>query len=96
MSGDILSLENDRQQGEPLIQPFMRGGKRVTQSEPLDRQRQRTLEQIARLPKSRRTLEHAPEYPVTVAEAIRNLAREVDAAQLRSDTREARAANKSV
>ena len=96
MSGDILTLEDDRQEGEPLIQPFMRGGKRVTPSEPLDKQRQRALEQIARLPKSRRTLEHAPEYPVAVSEAIRNLAREVDAAQLQSDAQEALAANKSV
>jgi nicotinate phosphoribosyltransferase len=95
MSGDILSLENDRQQGEPLIQPFMKGGKRTTPSEPLDELRKRALEQIDRLPKSRRTLEHAPEYPVTVSEAIRRLAQEVDAAQAESD-RQAAAGKKSV
>ncbi|HEY7316463.1 MAG TPA: nicotinate phosphoribosyltransferase [Candidatus Binatia bacterium] len=95
MSGDILTLEDDRQEGEPLIQPFMRAGKRVVATEPLADLRKRALAQIAKLPKSRRTLEHAPEYPVIVSEAIRNLAREVDAAQLQSETQETAAANKS-
>jgi nicotinate phosphoribosyltransferase len=95
MSGDILTLEDDRQEGEPLIQPFMRAGKRVVATEPLADLRKRALAQIAKLPKSRRTLEHAPEYPVVVSEAIRNLAREVDAAQLQSETQETAAANKS-
>ena len=28
MAGDILSIENDEQSGEPLIQPVMRDGRR--------------------------------------------------------------------
>ena len=95
MAGDILSLENDRQEGEPLIQPFMKEGKRITPREPLDKLRQRALAQIDRLPKPRRTLAQAPEYPVTVSEAIRRLAQEVDAAQAASD-RQAAAEKKSV
>jgi nicotinate phosphoribosyltransferase len=82
MSGDVLTLEDDRQEGEPLIQLFMRGGQRVSPGIPLERLREQALDQIRRLPQSHLTIERAPEYPVTVADAIRNLAREVDAAQL--------------
>jgi nicotinate phosphoribosyltransferase len=82
MRADILSLENDPQEGEPLIQPFMKGGRRIRASEPLSKLRERALEQINRLPRSLRQLEHEPDYRVTVSDAIRNLAREVDAAQL--------------
>jgi nicotinate phosphoribosyltransferase len=82
MRADILSLENDPQEGEPLIQPFMKGGKRITASEPLSKLRERALAQITRLPRSLRQLEHEPDYRVAVSDAIRNLAREVDAAQL--------------
>ena len=52
MAGDILSLENDWQEGEPLIQPFMKEGKRITPREPLDKLRQRALAQIDRLPQA--------------------------------------------
>jgi nicotinate phosphoribosyltransferase len=82
MQGDVLSLENDQREGEPLIQPFMTKGQRVSAREALDKLRGRALDQIKRLPKPLRTLEYAPEYPVIVSNAIRELAREVDAAQL--------------
>jgi len=82
MVGDILSLENECHEGEPLLHCFMRGGKRVAASVPLHKLREHALEQVRRLPQSLLTLEHAPEYAVTVSEALRNLAREVDAAQL--------------
>ena len=48
------------------------------------RQRKRALAEIKRLPRSLLTLDHAPNYPVTVSEALRNLAEQVDAAQFGS------------
>jgi len=81
MAGDTLSLDDDRQEGEPLIELFMKAGERTSAGDPLNKLRQRALEQIDRLPRRLRVLEQAPDYPVVVAEAVRNLAWEVDAAQ---------------
>jgi nicotinate phosphoribosyltransferase len=81
MLGDVLTLEDDPQQGKPLLQLFVKDGQRVSASEPLARTRERVLNGIQQLPRSLLTLEHAPEYPVTVSQAIRSLAQEVDARQ---------------
>jgi nicotinate phosphoribosyltransferase len=78
---DILSLEGDQQEGEPLILPVMEGGRRLTPPEPLQRSRERALAELERLPEPLKGLEAAPIYPVTVAQALKNLASEVDALQ---------------
>jgi nicotinate phosphoribosyltransferase len=85
MRGDVLSLENDPQEGEPLIQPFMQDGTRLAASKPLNKLREHALEQIKRLPQRLRTLERDGEYPVTVADTIRRLAHLVDAEHGKSD-----------
>jgi nicotinate phosphoribosyltransferase len=85
MSGDILSLEEDRQEGEPLILPVMRAGKRLSSPVPLSRMRERTLNELQRLPEPLRALGSAPEYPVTVSRALRELAQEIDRIQLQSE-----------
>jgi len=82
MTGDVLTLEGDVQQGEPLIRQVMKAGRRVSAAESLQKLRQSTLAQIKRLPRSLLTLDHAPNYPVTVSEALRVLARQVDMYQL--------------
>ena len=84
MAGDMLSLEGDKVEGDRLIKRFMRAGSRASASEALEKIRERALAQIRRLPRALLTLDHAPEYPVTVSEAVRSLAREVDAAQMES------------
>jgi hypothetical protein len=35
MAGNVLTLHDDPQEGEPLLIPVLRGGKRVNLSEPL-------------------------------------------------------------
>jgi nicotinate phosphoribosyltransferase len=85
MSGDILSLDEDRQEGEPLIVPVMRAGKRLSAPVPLSKLRERTLKELERLPEPLRTLGLAPEYPVAVSRAVRELAREIDRVQLQSE-----------
>jgi len=81
MHNDILSLEGDQQEGEPLILPVMKGGRRLTPPEPLQRSRKRALAELQRLPEALKSLEAGPVYPVTVAQALKNLASEVDALQ---------------
>jgi nicotinate phosphoribosyltransferase len=81
MAEDILSLEGDPEVGQPLIELFMKAGRRINASEPLHGLRARSLDQIRRLPTSLLSLKTAPVYPVTVAESLRLMARQVDAAQ---------------
>jgi nicotinate phosphoribosyltransferase len=78
MIGDILTLEGDQQEGEALIQPFMHAGKRVAAPASLEALRERTLNELARLPQELRTLEKGPDYPVTVSQALSDLAKSVD------------------
>jgi nicotinate phosphoribosyltransferase len=81
MTGDILSVEGDGGVGEPLIRQFMKGGRRVSAGESLHDSRKRTLADIKRLPSSLLSLQGASDYPVVVSEALRDLARQVDADQ---------------
>jgi len=78
MIGDILTLEGDQQEGEALIQPVMHAGKRVAAPASLEALRERALNELARLPQELRTLEKGPEYPVTVSQALSDLAKAVD------------------
>jgi nicotinate phosphoribosyltransferase len=57
MSGDILSLETDKQPGETLIVPVMRSGKRLAPSPTLAQIRERAARDLARLPEALRKLE---------------------------------------
>lgn len=78
MCSDILTLEDDPQEGEPLIQPVMRAGKRLADATPLTTLRERTRNQLARLPQALRTLEKGPDYPVQISPALCDLAKAVD------------------
>jgi nicotinate phosphoribosyltransferase len=77
MRGDILSLETDKQPGEPLIEPVLRQGKRLAAAPTLAQIRERAARELARLPESLRRLE-AYDYPVTISEALKALAAEAD------------------
>jgi len=82
MCSDVLTLEDDPQEGEPLILPVMRGGRRLQASIPLAAVRERARNQLARLPPALRGLEKGPDYPVEVSAALRDLAKAVDEHQL--------------
>ena len=84
MIEDVLTLEGDQLEGEALIQPVMRAGRRLAPAVPLSESRARALRGLKSLPEALKKLEHAPVYSVRVAEAIQQLAREVDAKQLNS------------
>jgi nicotinate phosphoribosyltransferase len=78
MSGDTLTLESDRQSGEPLLAAVMRAGKRLAPVEPLADIRRRAAAQLAGLPAHLRRLDTEPPYPVTVAPALKTLVETVD------------------
>jgi nicotinate phosphoribosyltransferase len=78
MSADLLTVESDRQDGEALIVPVMHSGKRLTVPEPLEAARQRCARQLERLPEHLRNLDSEPAFEVTVSDALRELAAEVD------------------
>lgn len=78
MAGDVLTLEGDPQEGVALIEPVMRGGRRVVASPTLAEIRERVAEQLSRLPDPLRELEPAFPYSVEVAPALVRLTEEVD------------------
>ena len=78
MRGDILSLEDEAQEGEPLLQMVMQGGKRMAASPALADIRTRAAGELARLPAPLRRLEGAAPYPVEIGEALRRMAGDVD------------------
>jgi nicotinate phosphoribosyltransferase len=80
MRGDVLSVETDRHEGERLIVPVMRGGRRLAPTESLAEIRARAARQLARLPSVLACLEPAHDYPVTIADSLVALAREADRA----------------
>jgi nicotinate phosphoribosyltransferase len=79
MSGDTLSVDGDSQEGEALIVPVMRGGKRLAPSPSLPDIRDLAARDLARLPQGLRDLSPDAHYPVAVGGALRRLADEVDA-----------------
>jgi nicotinate phosphoribosyltransferase len=83
MRGDILSVESDTQQGETLVVPVMRAGKRLAPAPTLAQIRERAARDLARLPVKLQRLESGADYPVQVADALIALAQEADRTKAR-------------
>ncbi len=77
MRGDVLSLEDDSQNGETLVVPIMRGGKRLKPALSLTEIREHAAAELKRLPSPLKRLE-AFEYTVAVSDALKALAQEAD------------------
>jgi nicotinate phosphoribosyltransferase len=77
MARDILTLESEPHDGDALIVPVMRGGKRLAQPS-LDEIRAHAAQQLASLPERLARLEPGANYPVTIAQPLRDLADEAD------------------
>jgi len=75
---DLLTLTTDDAQGEPLIRPVMREGRRVEPAEDLVAMRARLAGQIERLAPGLKLLRGPSPYPVRVSDSLRALADEVD------------------
>jgi nicotinate phosphoribosyltransferase len=78
MAGDVMSLESDPHDGEPLIEQVMKDGRRIGPKPSLAEIRARAAQELARLPQPLRDLEEGATYPVEVADALVRLAAEVD------------------
>ncbi|MGE5166139.1 MAG: nicotinate phosphoribosyltransferase [Sphingobacteriales bacterium] len=79
MCGDVLSLEGDKQDGEALVVPVMRAGKRLAPAPTLAQIRERAARDLARLPEPLRRLEPGIAYPVEISAKLKAMAAEIDA-----------------
>jgi nicotinate phosphoribosyltransferase len=79
MCEDVLTLvDAPPEEGEPLLVPVLRGGRRVAPLPSLAAARTRAAAQLALLPEALRRLDDEVVYPVRIAEAVRALARALD------------------
>jgi nicotinate phosphoribosyltransferase len=78
MGRDILTLEDDKQKGVPLLQSYMVAGKRVTETPCLDDIRKYAGEQLKSLPPHLRKLHKAPLYPVEISTPLARLREETE------------------
>ena len=78
MAGDLLSLDDHDQAGEPLIHLVMKNGRRVAPSPALDETRLYAKRELQRLPENLARLAPGATYPVEVADDLVKLAAAVD------------------
>jgi nicotinate phosphoribosyltransferase len=78
MAGDVLTVDGDRQAGEPLLRPVMRGGRLLEPLPDLAASRRHSAAELQRLPPALGRLEPGPPYAVTVAPALLRLTEEAD------------------
>jgi nicotinate phosphoribosyltransferase len=80
MAGDTVHLASERVTGSVLLQPVMRGGRRLRPDPTLALVRDHHAAERARLPAPLSALETAPApYPVAISVGLRELAAQVDA-----------------
>jgi len=80
MEIDTITLWDDAQPGDPLLEPVLREGKRARPAEALSKIRERSANQRERLPSYLRALETPPVFPIRVAPALEELAKRADEA----------------
>ncbi len=73
MAGDTIALLDEAGEGEPLLQPVMRGGEPVGPLPSLERARRHLEAQLEQLPPGLRDLATDHSYPVTISPALRRL-----------------------
>jgi nicotinate phosphoribosyltransferase len=78
MTGDTVSLESDRLEGDRLLELVMKEGKRVAPRTSLAASRAQAAAELKRLPEALRTLVAGTEYSVEVAKALKDYTGDVD------------------
>lgn len=78
LDGDTITIEGETQPGQPLLQPVMQGGRRLTPSPSIQEIRDHARMALAELPDTLRRLEQAAPYDVRIAETLEQLARQAD------------------
>lgn len=84
---DVLGLDGEGRDGERLLRPVMRGGRRLAPPENLEEPRRRAAAGLASLPVPLRDLEAPPRHRVTIAPSVLDLAARVDGAGARAAKR---------
>jgi nicotinate phosphoribosyltransferase len=82
MHSDVLTLLDEANPGNALLEPVMRAGRRLPGAANLAQARRRAEDELARLPGTLRELHATAPYPVHVSQALRGLADEVDRLQV--------------
>ena len=80
MEGDTITAWGADQAGQPLLEAVLREGKRVRSTEPLSKIRERSARDRDRLPEYLRVLENKTPYPIRIASALEDLAKQADEA----------------
>jgi nicotinate phosphoribosyltransferase len=78
--GDFVSLAGDSSEGETLLHPVMRNGRRIVPAISLDSIRSHARDQLACLPAALKQLRPFS-YPVAISANLRDLAAELDRAE---------------
>ena len=78
MLEDTVSLADDPQPGEALLEPIMKNGRRLGVSPELGVIRTHAAKSLTQLPESLRKLSTQHHYRVTIADSVRDLAQQVD------------------
>lgn len=76
---DVVTTLNDRQSGEPLLQPVMKEGRCLEPPPSLMGVRRRVAAQLERLSDRLRELDEGPPFEVTISSSLQQLAKTVDA-----------------
>jgi nicotinate phosphoribosyltransferase len=71
---DLLTLEDDAQDGDPLLLPVIRSGRPLAPEEPLPALRERVVSQLDRLPGALRAIDRQADYRVDYGAALKALA----------------------
>jgi nicotinate phosphoribosyltransferase len=79
LAGDVVTLADDPQAGEPLLHPVMRSGRRLGTLPTAAEARARTRAQLERLPATHRRLNQPGRPRVEISPALHALADEIDA-----------------
>jgi len=74
---DIIALEDEKINGEPLLVKVMEKGKIIYDLPSLEEIRKRALESLSKLPKKYKKLKGAPRYPVELSLGLRKLMKEL-------------------
>jgi nicotinate phosphoribosyltransferase len=78
MVGDVLSIETDPHDGEPLLYPVMRAGRRLAGAPTLADIRRRAARELAALPPSLQRLDAEGTDPVEIGQGLQRMTEEVD------------------
>jgi nicotinate phosphoribosyltransferase len=78
MMADILSTEEDKQEGDELIHPVMSGGRRIAVQPSLHDVRAHVRQELERLPLDLKAARSQAPYPVQVSTALERLAAVAD------------------